>query len=117
MDVRGGETSDSCGPRSSLTLGATGKVPSKPVVQLRIRLSSCDSGPMAEGQREAGPLTLGQEADCPGLVRSLLSLIPFNPEGLLCPQSRKSSKLRDDVSRSGQREEQKGPASLSQDTF
>ena len=54
MDVRG-ETSDSCGPGSSLTLGATGKVPSKPAVQLRIGLSSCNSGLMAEGQREAGP--------------------------------------------------------------
>ena len=53
MDVRG-ETSDSCGPRSSLTLGATGKVPSKLAVQLRIRLSICNSGLMAEGQREPG---------------------------------------------------------------
>ena len=74
-------------------------------------------GPQLRGKGKLAPLTLGQEVDSPGLVWSLLSLMPFNPEGLLCPQSRKSSKLRADVSRSGQREEQKGPASLSQDTF
>ena len=86
-----GDTSDSCGCGSSLTLGATGKVPSKSAVQPQVRLSSCNSGPMAEGQRETAPLMLGQGADSPGLVRSLLSLMPFNPEELLCPQGRMSS--------------------------
>lgn len=112
-----GETSDSCGPGSSLTLGATGKVPSKPAVQLRIRLSSCNSGLMAEGQREAGPPHTGSGGGQSRAGPELLSLMPFNPEELLCPQGRMSSNLRADVSRSGQREKQKGPASLSQDTF
>ena len=76
MDVRG-ETSDSCGPRSSLTLGATGKVPSKLAVQLRIRLSICNSGLMAEGQREAGPPHTGS-----GGGQSRASLEPPVPDAL-----------------------------------
>ena len=72
-----GETSDSCGPGSSLTLGATGKAPSKPAVQPRVRLSSCNSGPMAEGQREAGPPHAGS-----GGGQSRAGLEPPVPDAL-----------------------------------